>query len=137
MSRNNIWLTLLILTATSFLLTRPNEADANQQAKRTQSGRFALASTGESAVLLDTESGASWYLQVREGQRPEPIWIAIKRQVNGHERVGGQLAPQGLERNLLEAEMALEKLKEDFGNGHPQVRAKQREIKMIREELDR
>lgn len=131
MSRNVVCLSLAMVVV-AVAIAHSGSANANQADRNKQAGRFALSSAGDSAVMLDTESGDSWYLQVKNPDRP--TWVAIKRQQGGQERVGGNAAGE-MERRLLETELALAKLKDDFGPRHPQVLEKQREVEMIRKML--
>jgi hypothetical protein len=123
-----------IAIAVAFMQSGP--VKANSAAQSTKTGRYALTSAGDSAVLLDTESGDSWYLQVQKGNDARPLWISIKRQQDGQGRAAGPgLVPSNFERQLLDAQLALEKLKDDFGPRHPQVVQKQREIDLIKKML--
>ena len=131
MNRNVVCLSLAMVVV-GVAIAHSGSASANQVGRNKQAGRFALTSAGDSAVMLDTESGDSWYLQTKNPDRP--IWIAIKRQQGGQERVSGQVAGE-MERRLLETELALAKLKDDFGPRHPQVLQKQREVELIRKTL--
>ncbi|MFK7818168.1 MAG: hypothetical protein AB8G99_05595 [Planctomycetaceae bacterium] len=127
---------LVVGAAIAVASTQTNSANASQAGQNTKTGRYALSSAGDSAVLLDTQTGDSWYLQVQRGNPGKPLWIAIKRQQDGQGNVRGNgLEKSALERQMLEAQLALEKLKDDFGPRHPQVVQKQREIDMIKKML--
>jgi hypothetical protein len=131
MNRNIVFLSLSLVVA-AVTIAHSGPANATQAARNRQAGRFALSSAGDSAVMLDTESGDSWYLEVKNPDRP--TWVAIKRQQGGQER-GAAKAAGDMERRLLETELALAKLKDAFGPRHPRVLEKQREVEMIKKML--
>lgn len=98
-------------------------------------GRYQVASAGDSAVLLDSQTGDTWYLRLaKDVEPPRPTWVAIKRQQDGQGRAPLE-KPEEFENRLLEAQLQLAKLKDAFGARHPQVIEKQREVDALKKLL--
>lgn len=128
----NAWVVCFLVVFAAFLLTNLEPAAATQAQPKVQSGRYLLSAAGDSAVMLDTESGKSWYLHVTKGSPPRPTWIAIMRQIDGQAAAGERRVPDQLTQQLFKAELALGEAKRQFGNQHPRVRELQREVDMVK-----
>ena len=97
-------------------------------AAATSDGRYQVASAGESAVLLDSRTGDTWYLRIDErAQPPRPTWVAIKRQQDGQGRARTAATPE-VQQRFVQAQLELAKLKDAFSPKHPRVVEKQREV---------
>ena len=93
----------ILIVAAVWMLGRPGTASsAEPGAAASRPGRFAVASSGEATVLVDTAAGKTWLLVRPAGGKPlDAAWLPIRR-IDDRDEAAKWMAVQEAKRSAMQ-----------------------------------